>query len=526
MNEPPPTFATDVSASIVVFLIALPLSMGIALASGVPPALGLVTAIIGGIVVGAFGGAPLQISGPSAGLAVLVVQMHQEHGMAVMGIIVIIAGAAQFLAGAFGLGRQFQAVSPAVIRGMLSGIGVLIMASQFHVMIDDEIHESGLRNIGAIPAGIMKSLSGTGDANHAEAGLIGVGTLLVVILWEKFKPTKLKRVPGPLLGVAFGATTAALLALPIRYVAVPDDLLSLITLPTSATAAYFIEPDVITAGLALAFVASAETLLCASAVSRMHDKGRTNYDRELAVQGVANSLCGLVGTLPITGVISRSTANVEAAANTRWSAVMHAVWIAIFVLFLPHLLALVPKASLAAILVYIGFKLINPKAIKALARFGPPVMFVFLATCIGIVAIDLLKGIVIGLVLSALRLMYQMSHVHFELEKNNGRTELHLHGSATFLGLPKLQDVLDQVAPGTELHVHFDELDFIDHACLDLLDEFRKRHEATGGQLIVEWSELFQRRQKKSHLAGAALLHALEKEEELQEELEDDGSPA
>jgi len=488
----PHKLTQDLTASFVVFLIALPLSMGIAIASGVPPALGLVTAIIGGVIVGAFGGAPLQISGPSAGLTVLIVQMHTDHGMEKLGAIVIIAGLTQLAAGLMRIGRQFQAVSPAVIRGMLSGIGVLIIASQFHVMIDDSIHDSGLQNLVKIPEGIWKAVTDYKDRTHDLAAIIGIATLVSMIAWDRAKPKQLKVIPGPLVGAGLAAGLAAIFALPIRYVAVPENLIDIMTFPSADTLTYMMQPDIIGAGVGLAFVASAETLLCATAVSRMHDRGKTNYDRELAVHGVANLCCGLLGVLPMTGVISRSTANVEAEAQTRRSAVLHATWITIFVVFLPNVLGLVPTSSLAAILVYIGFKLLNVRAIKALSRFGKPVIGIFLATAVSIVAIDLLKGIVIGLVLSAIRLMYTISHVEYSLEKiSDDRVDLHMFGSATFLGLPKLADVLDGVPPKTELHIHFDELEFIDHACLDLISEFRKRHESNDGQVVVEWEELF-----------------------------------
>lgn len=489
----------DVAASFVVFLIALPLSMGIAIASGVPPALGLVTAVIGGLVVGCFGGAPLQISGPSAGLTVLVLQMHQAHGMATFGLIVLLAGVLQFIAGVLKIGRQFQAVSPAVIRGMLAGIGILIILSQFHVMLDSDIPGSGVDNLMAIPAVLWRTINDHHDLLHDEAALIGVLTLAVVVSWGRLRPAALKVVPGPLLGATLAAAAAKALALPIRYVAVPASFEELLHLPSLQTLALATDGSVLVAAVALAFVASAETLLCAGAVSRMHDRGRTRYDRELAVHGIANALCGLVGALPLTGVISRSTANVEAGARTRWATPLHAVWIAAFVLLLPGLLSLVPTSSLAAILVYIGFKLINAKAVRQLARFGRPVLLIFVLTVLGVVFINLLKGIIFGLVLSALRLMYQMSHVHFELEKTPDpdgpgpeleRWELHMYGSATFLGLPKLQDVLDDVKPGVELNVHFDELQFIDHACLDLLSEFRMRHGRNGGRVNVSWEAL------------------------------------
>jgi MFS superfamily sulfate permease-like transporter len=496
---------SDLPAALVVFLIALPLSMGIAIASGVAPALGLVTAVIGGIVVGIFGGAPLQISGPSAGLTVLVLQMHREYGMATFAAIVIVAGVLQTIAGLFKVGRQFQAVSPAVIRGMLTGIGILIALGQFHVMLDREIPGSGIDNLLAIPSAIWSTITEHNDLAHDEAALIGVGTLIVVILWDRRKKGKLSLVPGPLVGVLLAGVSAAILRLPIRYVAIPGELSELLSFPTSQTLSAILDAGVLGAGLGLAFVASAETLLCASAVSRMHNRGSTDYDRELTVHGIANTVCGLVGTLPMTGVISRSTANVGAGAQTKWSAVIHAVLIAFFVLFLPDLLALVPMSSLAAILIYIGFKLINRDAVKKLARFGWPVMAIFGVTLVGVVAVDLLKGILAGLILSAIRLLYQMSHVSFELKKTPDpdgpgpeleRWDLHLRGSASFLAVPKLQDVLEQVDEGIELHVHFDDLEFIDHASLDLLDEFRSRHEASGGKVVVEWDELFSRRTK------------------------------
>jgi MFS superfamily sulfate permease-like transporter len=479
----------DLPASLVVFLIALPLSMGIALASGVPAALGLVTAMIGGIVVGLFGGAHLQISGPSAGLAVLVAEMVGEHGLETFALIVIAAGIIQLVSGLMKIGRLFQAVSPAVVRGMLTGIGVLIIASQFHVMIDDKIHESGLRNIMMIPAGILKALSNTDDTLHMEAALIGVSTLVVTAGWDAYKRGRMKMVPGPLLGVALGAGLAAAFGLPIRYVVVPETLLELITLPSISSLKH-LSGGLLFDAVGLAFVASAETLLCATAVSSMHNGPRTNYDRELVAHGVANTLCGFVGTLPMTGVISRSTANVQAAATTRWSAVVHAVWIGLVVVFFPALLALVPMSSLAAVLVYIGFKLLNIKEVRKISTYGRPVILIFAATVVGVVAIELLTGILIGLGLSAAVLLYRMSHVDFDLRDEGLRVELHLVGAATVLSLPKLAEVLDQVPPQRELHIFFEDLTFIDHSCLDRISSFTVAYERSGGTVIIEWDQL------------------------------------
>src|SRR5512134_2771000 len=181
------TFTQDFLASTVVFLVALPLCMGIAIASGVPPAAGLITGMVGGIVVGFLAGAPLQVSGPAAGLTVLVWQMVNDHGIAALGAIVLVAGLAQLLAGAARLGQWFRAISPAVIHGMLAGIGVLIFASQFHVMVDDRPRGSGIANLLSIPEALMKAFAPSEGATHQVAAAIGLLTIVSLVLWTGLK---------------------------------------------------------------------------------------------------------------------------------------------------------------------------------------------------------------------------------------------------------------------------------------------------------------------------------------------------
>jgi MFS superfamily sulfate permease-like transporter len=489
-----------VPPSVVVFLIALPLSMGIARASGMPASLGLITAVVGGIVVGFLGGAPLQISGPSAGLSVLVLEWVVEYrtdadpyGITSIAVIVIIAGLIQAIAGFLKFGTYFRAVSPAVIRGMLAGIGIIIVVKQFHVMIDNDVEGSVLYNIYQIPAGLLKAVTTGGDRTHYIAALIGVATLLTIILWDRFRPAKLQYIPGALAGVLVASVAAAVLRLPIDYVIVKDSLLSYVTLPTAESLSKVMQTDILISGVALAFVASAETLLCATAVSQMHRGDRTNYDRELAAQGIGNLACGLLGALPITGVISRSTANVQAGAQTNRSSVMQAIWVFLFAALLPGLLGLVPESALAAILIYVGFRLIQVSTPIKLLEYGRGVFGIYLATVIGIVAIDLLTGIVIGLLLSTARLVYSLAHLDIERIDSDDRIELHLHGAATFVALPLLAGALEEIPPGSELHMHFDELDFIDHACLDFIAGFQERHHETGGKVIMEWRSLIGR---------------------------------
>jgi MFS superfamily sulfate permease-like transporter len=452
------------------------------------------------VVVGYLGGAPLQISGPSAGLSVLVLEWvvafrtdEDPYGIASIAVVVMLAGLIQGIAGFLKLGTYFRAVSPAVIRGMLAGIGLIIMAKQFHVMIDDDIEGSVLYNIYAIPQGFVKAVATGDDRTHYIAASIGLATLLTIVLWDRFRPNKLHVFPGALVGVLVTTLAAGLLRLPIDYVVINDSLLSYVTLPNADSLAKLMNPDILVAGVALAFVASAETLLCATAVSRMHPGARTDYDRELFAQGVGNLACGALGALPITGVISRSTANVEAGAETRWSSIMQATWVFLFAALFPGLLGLVPESALAAILIYVGFRLVQVSTPLKILQYGRGVFGIYLATIIGIVAIDLLTGIIIGLLLSTARLVYSLAHLHIDRIDAEDRIELHLHGAATFVALPLLAGALEEIPPGTELHMHFDELDFVDHACLDFIAAFQERHQETGGQVIMEWRSLIGR---------------------------------
>jgi len=621
----------DFLASIVVFLVALPLCMGIAIASGVPVAAGLITGIVGGLVVGWIAGSPLQVSGPAAGLTVIVYDLVQHHGLEVLGIAVLIGGALQLTAGLLRYGRWFRAVSPAVIHGMLAGIGVLILSSQFHVMVDDAPKGNGIENLISIPGAIQKGLPipdlGTVeertsrrdllknfgtlheqqvqlrelaaeripiekyDANHQEvthpkiplpdklqfepfaekqrelsenlaalieqlssqnisekvrdpAGLkeaakqslehaqvalddfqqghaakvrtsqeslqaslekilselknhdwaakIGILTIFSLLLWKMFVPAKLKLLPAPLVAIVIATVATAFLKLPVLYVEVPDNLWREVHFPSLTILQSVSWGVVIQAGIVLAVVASAETLLCATAVDQMQSETRTNYDRELAAQGVGNIVCGLLGALPMTGVIVRSSANVEAGAKTRLSAILHGLWLLIFVALLAFILRMIPTAALAAILVYIGYKLVNFKAIQDLRKYGWGEVFVYFATLGTIVCTDLLTGVIVGVVLSAAKLLHIFSRlvVRLDIDEKNSKAVLKLEGAATFVRLPLLASELERVPGNIELQVDFENLKYIDHACLDLLKNWAKQHEGTGGTLIVDWDSL------------------------------------
>ena len=503
----------DLLASLVVFLVALPLCMGIAIASGAPPekaaAVGIITGIVGGLVVGLFAGCTLQVSGPAAGLAVIVGQLVAQHGFATLGLIIMIAGAVQLAAGLLRLGQWFRAVSPAVIQGMLAGIGILIFAAQFHVMVDDAPPGSGAKfggliNLYTIPEAVWKGLT---ESIHQAAAGIGVLTILAVVGWASLAPKKLKVVPAPLFGVLLATAAAAVLALDIRYITVPDNLTDAIALPAAGDWQLLLDWSIVGAGLALAFVASAESLLTAAAADAMQQHAaRTKYDRELAAQGLGNLICGWLGALPMTGVIVRTATNVHAGARTRASTMMHGLWLLMFAAVFPQILRLIPIASLAAILVYTGWKLMNPKAVRKLYEFGKGEVAIYAATLVTVVAVDLLTGILVGIGLAVAKLIYTFSHlsVRFEEDRDRGRTVLHLEGAATFLRLPKLAAALEAVSSDSELHVHLEELTYIDHACLDLLMNWEKEHTAMGGSLVIDWDSVTARFHKAGKSNGMA----------------------
>lgn len=481
----------DLLASIVVFLVALPLCMGIAIASGAPPAAGLVTGIIGGLVVGFIAGAPLQVSGPAAGLSVIVWELIQTHGYGALGWIVLIGGLIQIVAGSIGFGRWFRAVSPAVIHGMLAGIGVLIFASQFHVMVDDAPRGNGLENLLAIPEAIYKGVTPTQDSMHFQAAMIGLLTLSILISWKAVVPGALKRIPAPLVAVVVATIVASVAGLDVIRVDVPENMLDAIAVPavTDLTALGW---GALGSGFVLAFIASAETLLCATAVDKMHTGPRAKFDRELTAQGVGNLICGALGALPMTGVIVRSSANVDAGGRTRASAILHGGWLLLFCVGMPFVLREIPTSVLAAVLVFTGYKLVNIAAIRGIARLGRIELGIYAATVLGIVAVDLLTGVVTGIVLSLARILYDMAHLDVRVERvgESVRRDMWLTGSATVVSLPMLAQSLEELPPDAELHVHLETLDYIDHACLDLLLSWEKQHAALGGHLTIDWEEL------------------------------------
>jgi MFS superfamily sulfate permease-like transporter len=489
------TWKEDVLASLVVFLVALPLSMGVALASGIPmqsaAPVGIVTAIIGGIVCGPLSGCALQVRGPAAGLAVMVALFIGEYGFATLGLIVLIAGSLQMLAGFLGLGLLFRAVSPALIQGMLAGIGVTIFAAQFHIMLDHVAPGTGkdfagIINLWSIPESVLTTI---GSASNQSAALIGLSTIGSWLLWIRFATKKLSLVPAPLISVLVATVMASLLELPVKLIPTPGQLAEAITWPSLIWLDHISSGAIWLGGISLAFVASAESLLTATAVDSMQRRTpRTQYNRELVAEGFGNVVCGILGVLPVTGVIVRSTANVNAGARTRLSGVLHGVWLLLFVMLIPGVLANIPVAALAAILVFTGIKLTKFQFAQILWRQDKGEAAIYLATLGSVVVVDLFTGIAVGISLALARLMYSFSHLDIEVTEDpeNGQTFIHLKGAASFMRLPILADVLEKLPTNTNVHISIRDLNFIDHACLDLLVNWEKQHRATGGELVFD----------------------------------------
>jgi MFS superfamily sulfate permease-like transporter len=273
---------------------------------------------------------------------------------------------------------------------------------------------------------------------------------------------------------------------------VQDNLLAIIHLPTLQALSHFLDTDILAEALGLAFIASVETLLSASAVDQLHTGPRTRYNRELLAQGVGNTLCGFIGSLPMTGVIVRSSANVEAGAKTRASAIFHGAWLLVFVSFLPSVLRFIPTASLGAVLVYTGYKLMNFGVLPELKKHGRGEVVIFFATMGAIVFVNLLTGVIFGLCLALAKLLYTTQNLEtfFSRDAAAGKLTLHLQGIATFVSLPRLAAVLETAPPFAEISIDSSSLRHIDHACLNLLQNWQLQHEANHGRVLVDWDKM------------------------------------
>ncbi|SNX64672.1 MFS superfamily sulfate permease-like transporter [Streptomyces sp. TLI_55] len=475
-----PHLRQDFAASLVVFLVALPLCVGVAVASGVPAELGLVTGIVGGIVAGCMRGSSLQVSGPAAGLTVLVFEAVREFGLPVLGVIVLATGLLQILMGTLKLGRWFRAISVSVVEGMLAGIGLVLIAGQLYAMADTEAPASGLGKIAGLPGALVDAF---GDSGALASLGLGVGTIAVLVLWKRM-PAAVRTVPGPLAAVGLATLAALVFSMPVATVEV-QGLLGSVQPPSFSAFGELASVGVLATIVAFTLIASAESLFCAAAVDRLHDGPRTEYDKELVAQGAGNALCGVLGALPMTAVIVRSAANVQAGARTRASRVLHGVWLLLFAALLPGVLAYIPIPALAGILVYSGAKLIPVREVVSLWREHRGEALILVVTAVSIVAVSMFEGVLIGLALAVAKTAWEASHLKLEVvDKGAGPVQAYLSGNATFLRLPKILDSLESLPQDRPVELDLSGLHHLDHACRTALENWAERHSAVGTEPV------------------------------------------
>ncbi|MGW0941174.1 SulP family inorganic anion transporter [Streptomyces sp. NPDC002623] len=475
-----PHLRQDFAASLVVFLVALPLCVGVAVASGVPAELGLVTGIVGGLVTGLMRGSSLQVSGPAAGLTVLVFEAVQEFGLPALGVIVLVTGALQLAMGALKLGRYFRAISVSVVEGMLAGIGLVLIAGQLYSVVGAKAPAAGLEKIAGLPEALVDA---AGSAAASASLALGVGTVAVLVLWKRL-PKQVRTVPGPLAAVGLATVAALLLNLPVATVEV-QGLLGAVQPPSLGSFGELADVGLLGTIVAFTLIASAESLFSAAAVDRLHGGPRTEYDKELMAQGAGNALCGMLGALPMTAVIVRSAANVQAGARTKASRVLHGVWLLLFAALLPDVLAYLPIPALAGILVHAGAKLVPVRAIVGLWREHRGEALILVATAVSIVAVSMFEGVLIGLALAVAKTAWEASHIRTEVvDKGAGPVQAYLSGNATFLRLPKILDSLEALPQDRPVELDLSGLHHLDHACRSALETWAERHSAVGTEPV------------------------------------------
>ncbi|PYC86594.1 transporter [Streptomyces tateyamensis] len=468
----------DLTASLVVFLIAVPFSLGIALATGAPLSAGLVAAAAGGIVAGLFGGTPLQVSGPSAALTVITAGLIAHYGWQATCAITIGAGLLQLLLGALRVARSALAVSPAVVHGMLAGVGLTIAIAQLHVVLGGAPQSSAPANLAALPA----QLAGP----HPPALAVGLLAIAVLFGWPRVSrlPGRagrigavLARVPAALVAVAAGTLLAVVGHFQLARVELPSwREHGLAALPQGSVL------GLLGAVATVTVVASVESLLCAVAVDRL--SGRSgDLNRELRGQGLANLVSGLFGGLPVAGGAVRSTANVQAGARSRWAAVLHGAWVLLAALAFAGGLRHIPLSALAALVLVVGIQMVSFAHIRRVHRHRE--FTVYLATVVGVVALGVPLGVVAGAFTAALLALYRLTRAHVDVaRRSDGTVEVRTHGPLTFVAVPRLARALTSIPVGAAVTVCHDGA-FLDHAAYEALHSWRADHIARGGRVAL-----------------------------------------
>ncbi|EDY42986.2 sulfate anion transporter [Streptomyces sp. SPB074] len=462
------------------FLIALPLSLGIALATGAPLQSGLVAAAVGGLIAGRLGGSVLQVSGPAAGLTVVTADIIQQYGWRATCAITAFAGLCQLGLGMLRVARSALAVSPAIVHGMLAGIGITIAVAQAHIVLGGTPQSSVLDNLRGLPAQLA-------ETQWAALAMSAV-TLAVLYLWPKLpgRATRLaKLLPATLVAVTSATLFAALAGLSLPRVDLPSwSNHALPTLPEGSLG------GIVAGVVTITLVTSVQSLLGAVAVDKLVAGRpaqavrvpRSNLDRELLGQGASNIVSGALGGLPVAGVAVRSTANINAGAVSRASTMLHGVWVLVAALLAVPLLQYIPLAVLAALVMSVGIQMVNLHHIRTVTRHGE--FLVYGVTTCGVVFLGVLEGVGLGIAVAVGLALHRLSRTRIVHHERAGHHLVHVRGQLTFLAVPRLSRTLHHVPAKATVVVELDG-SFMDHAAFETLQDWSTSHTAQGGAVSM-----------------------------------------
>jgi len=507
-------FKDDIPASIVVFLVAMPLCLGIALASGAPLFSGLISGVIGGIVVGALSGSQIGVSGPAAGLAVIVLNAITDlGGFEVFLVAVVIAGVLQLIMGFAKAGIIAYFFPSSVIHGMLAGIGIIIFLKQIpHALGYDKDPEGDFEFQQIDGHNTFDELTNMWDFLSPGVVVISLVSLAILILWDtpffkKLKFTKL--VQGPLVAVVTGiilnmifSGIPSLNVSPSHMVSVPvseniNSFLSNFTFPDFSALG---NPDVYITAIVIAVVASLETLLCVEASDKQDELKRiTPTNRELKAQGIGNILSGLIGGIPVTQVIVRSSANQQSGGKTKASTVLHGVLLLLSIIFFPKVLNLIPLGVLAAILLMVGYKLAKPSIFRRIYNEGWGQFIPFIVTVIGIVFTDLLIGISLGVAVAIFIILRNNFKLPFKAlndnKKNKDYFKIVLSEDVTFLNKASILKTLEQLPNNITVEIDASNTRFIHFDVIEIINNFKVN--ATTRKIKVITNNLYDEKDEK-----------------------------
>ncbi|MFV0505396.1 MAG: SulP family inorganic anion transporter [Bacteroidales bacterium] len=495
----------DFPASLVVFLVALPLCLGIAQASGAPLFTGVVAGIIGGIIVGGISGSPLGISGPAAGLTIIIATSITKLGtFDIFLVAVLIAGLIQIVMGLIKAGIIGYYFPSSVIKGMLAGIGISIFLKQLPHVFGSDVSYDGITDfVNAEGGNTLQAIIDMFENSSKGVLLVSLVSVSILLIWDGLlakRASLFRIIPGSLIAVIFGILfyvnipEGSVIHVPqnqLVNVPVPDNLSSFFGQFSFPDMSGFLRYDVWVVGFTVAVVASLETLLSVEAVDKIDPFKRvTPANRELIAQGVGNIFAGLIGGLPITQVIVRSSANVQSGGRTKMVTILHGILLLLSVVLIPRYLNLIPLGVLAAILLLVGYKLAKPSLFRNIYKLGHEQFIPFIATIFGVVFMDLLKGIGLGLGLAVMFILiknYRSSHFLHKKESDDGRHKvtMTLAEELSFLNKGAILKELEEVEIGSMLVLDASNTVRMNYDILEILDDFASKAQERGIDIKV-----------------------------------------